>query len=222
MMTTRVGRCDSAMGVIVDGGKRSILVDAVATHCTKLARSDHTMKNVLVLYATREGQTEKVATRIATHLQHLGNEVLLVNAGDSAATRKLDPSTFDLLVFGASMHAGGLERELIAYIGRHRETIEAHARSIFLVLLSAAAKDPQLRERWLADARSKLHEQTPVRFDDAELIAGALAYSKYSWPMKWIMQRIARQAGEGTDVSRDYEYTDWQQVERYARRLSAA
>ncbi len=34
------------------------------------------------------------------------------------------------------------------------------------------------------------------------------------------MKRTAKKAGEGTDISKDYEYTDCKQVERYAKRLS--
>ena len=178
------------------------------------------MKRVLVLYATRQGQTEKVATRIATHMRAIGDDVLLLNASDVGTGAGIDLRRFDLLVFGASMHAGGLERELVDYMKRNRERIERHEKSLFLVLLSAATRDPALRSRWLADARNKLAEQLPVSFDDVEMIAGALTYSKYSLPLKWLMRRIAKQAGEGTDTSRDYEYTDWQQVERYAHRLS--
>ncbi len=58
-----------------------------------------------------------------------------------------------------------------------------------------------------------------VSFDRVEMIAGALMYSKYPGPLKWVMRRIARQAGEDTDMSHDCEYTNWQQVADYARRL---
>ena len=63
-------------------------------------------------------------------------------------------------------------------------------------------------------------EQLLVDFDDTEMIAGALIYSKYPLRIKWIMRRIVRKAGEGTDTSRDYGYTDWTKVARYAERLS--
>ena len=178
------------------------------------------MKSVLILYATREGQTEKVASQIASHLQASGASVQLVNAADSAATETLALSSFDQLVFGASMHAGGLENELVEYINRHARQIELSARSFFLVLLSAATKDPLLRAEWLEDAHQKMDEQLLVEFEDTEMIAGALKYSKYPLPLKWVMKRIAKKAGEGTDMSKDYEYTDWKQVERYAKRLS--
>ncbi len=177
------------------------------------------MQNLLILFATREGQTEKVAHKIAEHLNAFGATVNLVNAQDRLATDQLDLHSFDRLVFGASLHAGGLEKELVDFVNRNAQLIELKPRSFFLVLLSAASKDPELKSTWLADARHKMEKQLSVAFSDIEMIAGALPYSKYPRPLKWMMQRIAKQAGEATDTSRDYEYTDWQQVDQYAKRL---
>ena len=177
------------------------------------------MKNILILYATREGQTEKVAVQISTHLKKAGAKVQLTNAQDRKATKDMDLEAFDLLVFGASMHAGGLEQELVTFINSHKEQIKPKICSFFLVLLSAATKDSELRAKWLEDARNKINAQIQVQFQDVEMIAGALMYSKYSLPLKWIMKRIAQQAGEGTDMSKDYEYTDWKQVSQYSEKL---
>lgn len=177
------------------------------------------MKKVLIIYATREGQTEKVATRLSEHLISSGTDVLLVNAKDKNATDAIDLSAYDLLVFGASMHAGGLESELVKFINTHRQEIERRDRAFFLVLLSAATRDPALKETSLADARNKMDEQLLIPFDDVEMIAGALKYSRYPLALKWVMRNIARKAGEETDMSNDYEYTDWRQVEQYATRL---
>ncbi len=174
---------------------------------------------ILLLFATREGQTEKVASRIAGDLRDAGADVVLVDARDTQATRDLDPGRFDLLVFGASMHAGGLERELLAFVNAHADVIAASRRSFFLVLLSAATRDRQLREQSLADAHAKMNDQLDVAFEHVEMIAGALLYSKYPLPLRWLMRRIAKKAGGDTDMSRDYEYTDWNQVAQYARRL---
>ena len=177
------------------------------------------MKNILILYATREGQTKKVAAQISAHLKKAQANVELINAKDKTVTEDVELDVFDLLVFGASMHAGGLEQELVDFINSHKEQIEPTVRSFFLVLLSAATKDSELRAQWLKDARKKIDEQIQVQFQDVEMIAGALMYSKYSLPLKWIMKHIAKQAGEGTDISKDYEYTDWKQVERYSEKL---
>jgi menaquinone-dependent protoporphyrinogen oxidase len=168
------------------------------------------------MFATREGQTEKVARRIADVLREAGADVDLV---DAKASTGISLQSFDLLVLGASMHAGGIERELVGFVNSHVEDIRQKRRSFFLVLLSAAAKDLSLRAKWLADARAKMNDQLEVTFDDVEMIAGALRYSKYPLPLRWLMRRIAKQAGGDTDTSRDYEYTDWEQVDGYARRL---
>ena len=177
------------------------------------------MKNILILYATREGQAQKIASQLALHLQEAGEGVQLINAKDESATKNLDLNTFDTLVFGASMHAGGLESELVDFVNSHKDQIEAKARSFFLVLLSAATKDPKLNAESLADAQKKTNKQLQVQFPAAEMIAGALMYSKYFRPVKWIMQSIAKKYDEDTDTSKDYEYTDWNQVKQYAEKI---
>jgi len=176
------------------------------------------MKQALIFYATREGQTEKVALTLAQHLADLSAAASTHNLQDTVETSDLQKA--DLLLFGASMHAGGLEKELISFINDQAATIVQRPHAFFLVLLSAATADRALREKSLRDAHSKLQRQLNVEFDDMEYIAGALTYSKYSRPVRWIMQRIARQHGENTDTSRDYEYTDWAKVKTYAERLN--
>lgn len=173
------------------------------------------------MYATREGQTGKIARRIAASLADAGVSVRLLDAREREVADALDLAAFDLLVFGGSMHAGGLESELVRFVNGRAQQIERMPRSFFLVLLSAATPDPALRTAWLADADRKMKHQLAATFDDCEIIAGALRYSQYSLPLKWLMRRIARQAGGDTDTSRDYEYTDWRQVEHYARRLAS-
>lgn len=179
------------------------------------------MPKALIVYATREGQTEKVANAIGKHLEASGVRAEVRNARDIGPQEETGLGSYDLLVVGASMHAGGLERELVRFVERHSAELPTVARSLFVVLLSAATKDADLRAEMLADAQTKIEHQIGKRFDDIEMIAGALSYSQYSKPVRWLMQRIARKAGGDTDVSRDHEYTDWEQVERYAVRLSA-
>ena len=43
-------------------------------------------------------------------------------------------------------------------------------------------------------------------------IAGALPFTRYNWAMR----RIAAKAGTQTDVSLDHEYTDWDELRRFA------
>jgi menaquinone-dependent protoporphyrinogen oxidase len=47
-------------------------------------------------------------------------------------------------------------------------------------------------------------------------VAGALLYTRYNIFKRWIMRRIAAKAGGETDVSHDYDYTDWADVRAFA------
>ena len=63
--------------------------------------------------------------------------------------------------------------------------------------------------------------QSLERGPSAFLVAGALLYSKYNFLIRFIMRRIAAQAGGDVDTSRDYEHTDWGAVDRFASQFAA-
>jgi menaquinone-dependent protoporphyrinogen oxidase len=52
--------------------------------------------------------------------------------------------------------------------------------------------------------------------------AGALKYSQYNLLIKFFMRRIARTMGAPIDTSRDYDFTDWTAVDRFAAEIAAS
>jgi menaquinone-dependent protoporphyrinogen oxidase len=50
-----------------------------------------------------------------------------------------------------------------------------------------------------------------------KMVAGALPYTRYSWFKRLVIRRIVRNAYGTTDPTRDYEYTDWNDVRDFAR-----
>lgn len=180
------------------------------------------MKNILLIYATREGQTEAVATYISNHMREAGCTVDLINAGDKDALDKLDLARYDKIVCGASLHIGAIEKEMKQFLSTNAKAIEHLPRSFFLVLMASATKDPDMRQKVEDGILEGLHKQLPVPFENPQLIAGALKYSTYNLLTKWMMKAIAKKQGTDTDTSRDYEYTDWEKVREYAEKLAAA
>ena len=47
-------------------------------------------------------------------------------------------------------------------------------------------------------------------------VAGALPYTRYGWLKRWLLRRIVRQHGGDTDWTRDFEYTDWDDLRAFA------
>jgi menaquinone-dependent protoporphyrinogen oxidase len=127
------------------------------------------------------------------------------------------------------VHAGHHEPEMIAFVKRFRPELERLSASFLSLTLSeAGAEDARApaerRERARGDAQRMIDvfvEETGWLPAHTLRVAGALAYSRYNFFMKFIMKRIARQAGFNGDTSRDYEFTDWAAVDGFVAQVTA-
>lgn len=176
-----------------------------------------TMANVVIIYATREGQTEKIARRIVKTLAVQGHAVELFNADEAVP---LDVERFQVVIIGGPIHAGGYPRSIVRFARVHRELLERIPSAFFSVGLAVASRTSDGRAQTL-ELVEKFVKQTGWRPRHVELIAGALPYSKYNFLIRFIMRRIAAKEGGDTDTSRDYEYTNWPAVDRFASNLAA-
>ncbi len=170
------------------------------------------MANALIVYATREGQTEKVARRIANVLRSSGSAVDLVDADHLPA---LDPSGFDLIIVGSPVRAQGYLRSVVRFVRKHRVTLERVPSAFFSVGLAVVSKTSDGRAQ-TREVVERFVRKTGWRPQRVELFAGALPYSKYNSLIRFVMRRIASKEGGDTDTSRDYEYTDWRAVDAFA------
>jgi menaquinone-dependent protoporphyrinogen oxidase len=50
-------------------------------------------------------------------------------------------------------------------------------------------------------------------------LGGALRYTQYGFLKRFLMKQISRRHNGPTDTSRDYEFTDWQRVDRFVERV---
>jgi menaquinone-dependent protoporphyrinogen oxidase len=56
--------------------------------------------------------------------------------------------------------------------------------------------------------------------DTWTIFAGALPYTKYNWFMRRVMRWISQKAGGDTDITRDFEYANWDDVRDFALKIS--
>jgi menaquinone-dependent protoporphyrinogen oxidase len=176
------------------------------------------MAHVLIMYATKEGQTEKIARRIVKTLAVQGHAVELFNADEALPS---DLERFQVAIVGGPIHAGGYPRSIVRFARAHRDLLERIPSAFFSVGLAVASRMSDGRAQTL-ELVEKFVKQTGWRPRHVELIAGALPYSKYNFLIRFIMRRIAAKEGGDTDTSRDYEYTDWPAVDRFASNLAEA
>ena len=175
------------------------------------------MRDALIIYATKHGHTRKVAGAIAETLR---KEAMRVGVHDIADGEGPAPGEYDLVIVGASVHAGGHQREIVDWAKHHSIALNAMPSAFFSVCLTAAEESDESRaatRKYLDD----FADDTGWTPRKATAIAGALEYREYDFVTRMLMRLLMQRGGHPTDWSRDYVYTDWDAVERFARECAA-
>src|SRR5262249_24485464 len=179
------------------------------------------MPSICILYATREGQTRRIAEHVAAALRERGFTVTVTNVRDHAARGSLNACTAAILA--ASVHAGRHEPAMLRFVKEHRDELERLPTAFLSVTLSEAGADrsdapPEEHAQFVADVQKVLDRffaETGWHPECVQPVAGALLYTHYNFFIRFIMKRVAKHAGGSTDTSRDHEYTDWVALDRF-------
>ena len=184
------------------------------------------MKPIGILYATREGQTERIANYLAAALDARGFEIEIRNLRYSASEIRLDK--YAAVILAASVHAGKHEAEMVRFVKDHLPELNRMPAAFLSVTLSQAGVElpgatPEQRAMSAAGVQQVLdrfYAGTGWRPKFVKPVAGALLYTKYNFLVRFIMKRIARKSGGSTDTSRNHDYTDWAALDRFAGTLA--
>lgn len=176
------------------------------------------MKQLWIAYATVEGQSARIAERIAAVARRAGWNPTVADlaalAGDDPA-EPLPPGG-DAAILVASVHLGHHADVVETFVRGHRDWLAARPCAFFSVSLGAASERAESRAgaREILDRFLAACAWQPLL---ARPVAGALAYSRYGFWKRLLMRRIARSEGGPTDTRHDYEYTDWAELAQAVR-----
>lgn len=166
---------------------------------------------LLIVYATTEGQTEKVCSFFKEKGEAEGHEVKLVNAADNPS----EPEGFDRVIVAASMHNRSFQNEVSTYVEAHHESLNAIPSAFVTVSLAATEK----ASKWFGEGFKKSVAEVLQnwKWQPAMVLhlAGALKYLEYDWLRKFALRLAARSMGLPTNTKKDHEFTDWQEAEQF-------
>lgn len=170
--------------------------------------------DVPVFYATTDGQTRRIAERLVRELRahELTSDAIDVASPDAGS---IDWSGVRGVIVGASLHMGRHQRRAYRFVGAHVADLNRLPSAFFSVSLSAASWNPEEKAEALRLAEAFPDHQgwTPAI---TVSVAGRLAYTRYGFFTKHLMKRIAVKGGAPADATRDYEFTNWEKVDRLA------
>ena len=171
---------------------------------------------ILLVYASKYGHTEKVVRTVAEECQRDG--ALCDTFEVRSVPQQLDIGRYDGLVLAGSVHYGKHDKALESFVLRN------HLLSSFpSVMLSISLSAAEEKTRPEAEAAlDRFCERTAWTPDRRLCVAGALAYTRYGFFVRWMMRRISAKKGATTDTSRDHVYTDWASLRTFARDFIAS
>lgn len=178
----------------------------------KMRERDEMARRVLIGFRSSEGQTQKVADCLARRMIAAGCEAVAYDVAD-VTERMLEDA--DAVVLGASIHMGRHQRRMVRFVQRHREVLVRKPTAFFSVSLTMSQPTEENR-RTAEQCVHDFERETGWKPGMFAMFAGAIPYTHYGLMLRFVMRRILREAGGPTDVSRDYEFTDWEAVKRFA------
>ena len=171
------------------------------------------MSRILIASASTHGHTAKIAARIAAVLREQGH---LVDECDDLSVSDPLPSDYDVAIVGASVHAGHHQEIVVDWARRHAIGLNTVPSAFFSVCLTAADDSEESRvatRAYLDDVEDRTGWLPRKR----TTFAGALQYREYDFMTRLIMRVLMHRGHHPSDTGHDYDFTDWEAVERFAR-----
>lgn len=172
---------------------------------------------ILIIYATVEGQTRKICKVLQNSAKSNEHKVSLIDANGPL----MSPLGFDAVIIASSIHYDQFHDSVEHYVHEHSKLLNNIIGTFVSVSLTAAYDET---EGWkeLEQITKDFLSRTGWHPTFVAHLAGALRYSKYNFFKKFIMRNIAKNNQAQTDVSEDYEYTDWKEVQQILTNIEQA
>lgn len=177
------------------------------------------MERILIVYGTSQGWTTRIVERMADVLREEGMVPSVFPADH--VPEGLALATFDGALLAGSVQFGRHQRPLERFATRHAIEL-AQLPAAFLSVCGALAGTYPGGTAEAARYRELFAQRTGWRPRMSWSVPGRVAYTQYPYLLRQVMKFISWRTGRPTDTSRDWEFTDWAEVDRLARELAAA
>jgi len=169
---------------------------------------------LLIAYSTIDGHTREICERIASIAAVEGHAVDLCEV-EQVSSQMLDAC--DRVVIGASIRYGHHRPAVKAFIDRHQTALEARPNAFFSV--NAVGRKPHKRQADTNPYLRKFLRQISWKPQRIAVFGGKIDYPRYGFLDRNMIRLIMWITGGPTDPRSVTDFTDWTEVEAFARRV---
>ena len=172
--------------------------------------------NILIVYSTTDGHTTEICKRLQSVAENAGHAVTVQELPADAV---VDLEPYDRIVVGASIRYGKHKPEIKRFIDANQSVLEAKPSAFFSV--NAVARKPEKKtpetNPYVRKFLSRISWQPPA----IGIFGGKIDYPAYGWLDRTMIRLIMRMTKGPTDPTGTFEFTDWDSVEEFGRKISA-
>jgi menaquinone-dependent protoporphyrinogen oxidase len=166
--------------------------------------------NVLIAYGTTEGQTRKIAERVAKDVSDRGHSIELHDALEPDA--HLDLDKFHAFVLAGSVHQEQHQKVIKNFATAHSERLNASPAAFISVSLSAALEETRSEAQRYVDQFVLLTGWQPRM---TLLLGGAVRFDEYDYFQQQVVKFIVMRGGLASEDGADREFTDWEALDSF-------
>lgn len=173
------------------------------------------MSSILIVFSTTDGHTRRICERLQQIMERQGHPTTVVPLAQADA---LDLPAFGKIVIGASIRYGKHQPQVAQFIGRHQALLESKPNAFFSV--NIVARKPEKSRPDTNPYLIKFLRHITWTPKLTAVFAGKLDYPRYRFFDRLMIRLIMLITHGPTDPQAAIEFTDWQQVEAFGRRVS--
>ena len=173
-----------------------------------------TVAHTLLLYSTKYGLSKRICERIQDCVKESGGEATV----QPLVGHDVDPTMFDAIVIGASIRYGKHGPAVLQFIRKNQSLLERRPSALFSVNL--VARKPSKNTPQTNPYLERLVAQSPWKPKLLGVFAGEVDYSRYGPIDRRIVRLIMWITKGPTDLAAKVQYTDWDEVDRFARQVA--
>lgn len=172
------------------------------------------MARILIAYSTVDGHTRKICERLQRSFESAGHSATLVSLGDGEYS---GVQSFDKVVIGASIRYGKHRQAVYDFIRLNQRALESKPSSFFSVNAVARkpGKDSPDTNPYIMGFRRKTTWQPAL----VAVFAGKIDYPKYGFVDRQVIRLIMWLTGGPTGPHDCVEFTNWESVDLFGRRV---
>ena len=169
------------------------------------------MKSVII-YSTTDGHTKKICDFINSNSNKNNFEVLSINH-----ISDLDIEKYELIVLGASIRYGKYSPLVFKFVKNYKKILIKKKNAFFSV--NVVARKPEKSSPETNPYIQKFLKKTNWVPKKIGVFAGKVDYPSYNIINKLVIRLIMYITNGPTDISRSYEFTNWDNIKKFAQEL---